>query len=154
MLHDILYFAFVFVVHNDGHFCKKKKKKKRSLCFVKLSKTLSLPFTQQIILLWNICYTIILVDVFLELLTNPSNVFQWPDVYFKQLLNTISDFMDPDLLQALQFCFQSTCIVFVLHWRRVGNIPQPMWDGFPQMLINGHREMLLVSRVGCWGQSG
>ena len=28
MLHDILYFAFVFVVHNDGHFCKKKKKKK------------------------------------------------------------------------------------------------------------------------------
>ena len=31
MLHDILYFAFVFVVHNDGHFCKKKKKKKKVL---------------------------------------------------------------------------------------------------------------------------
>lgn len=66
MLHDILYFVFVFVVHNDGHFCKQKKK---SLCFIKLSKALSLPFTHQIILLWNICYTIILVDVFLELLT-------------------------------------------------------------------------------------
>ena len=134
MLHDILYFVFVFAVHNDGHFCKKKKKK--SLCFIKLPKALSLPFTHQIILLWNICYTIILVDVFLELLT-PLTFFQWPDVYFKQLLNTISDFMDPDLLQALQFCFQSTCIVFLLHWRRVGNIPQPVWDWFPQMLING-----------------
>ena len=78
----------------------------------------------------------ILLDVFLELLT-PLMFFQWPDVYFKQLLNTISDFMDPDLLQALQFCIQSTCIVFLLHWRRVGNIPQPVWDWFPQMLING-----------------
>ena len=26
MLRDILYFVFVFVVHNDGHFCIQKKK--------------------------------------------------------------------------------------------------------------------------------
>ena len=144
-------FVFVFVVHNDGHFFKKNTKMVlvlhqviQSLIFTFYSSNHSLV---KHLLHHHPCWCV-------SGITNPSNIFWWPAVYFKQLLNTISDFMDPDLLQALQFCFQSTCIVSMLRWRRVGNIPHPMWDGFPQMLINGRREMLLVSRVGCWVQSG